>query len=335
MGYQVTIKDIALKLGLSVSTVSRALSDHPDISNRTKKLVKELADLLGYKPNQIALNLRNRTTKTLGLVIPEIRHLYFSTVISGVEEIAYKKNYSVSICQSNESYKREFLNIQNLLSNRVDGLLVSLSKETTDISHLRKIIENDIPLVLFDRVTEELNIDIVCNDDYNGAFLAVEHLLKKGCRRIAIFTMSDNISIGRNRLNGYKKALNNYNISIDDNLIFNCDTYLESLKIAPEILKRSDRPDGIFAVNDMTAIGVMMSAKSLGIKIPEELKIIGFENCISAGITSPGLTSVDQFGYDIGREAAKLLFDRINNKNNKLPPQKKYIKTKLVQRGST
>jgi len=335
MGYQVTIKNIAEKLGVSISTVSRALSDHPDISSKTKKAVKELADVLGYKPNQVALNLKYQSTKTLGLVIPEIMHNYFSTVISGVEDIAYDNDYSVVICQSNESYKREVVNIQTLLSNRVDGILVSLSKETKDISHIKKIINNKIPIVLFDRIIDDLNVDVVTNDDYKGAYTAVNHLIVKRCKRIAIYTASEHLSIGKNRLSGYKDALCDNNITVDESLIFYCDTYLDSMKITASILKRVDRPDGFFAVNDMTAIGIMMTAKALEIKIPEEIKIIGFENSISAGITSPGLTSVDQFGYEVGKEATKLLFKRIKNKQNEFLPEKRCIKTKLVLRNST
>lgn len=335
MKHQITIKDLALKLGYSISTVSRALSDHPDISPKTKKAVKELAELLGYKPNQIALNLRNKSTRTIGLIIPEIMHSYFSTVISGVEEIAYNNDFNVFISQSNESYKREVINTQSLLSNRVDGVLVSLSKETKDLSHIKKLINCKIPLVLFDRISDELNVDKVMSDDYHGAYIAVNHLIERGCKRVAIFSAPTNLSIGKNRYEGYKNALADNNLPIDQNLFFPCDTFSDGRRIALSVLKKAERPDGIFAVNDMTAFGIMLSGKALGLKIPEDVKIVGFENSFSAEITTPSLTSIDQFGNEIGREATKLLFKRIKNGFEDFLPEKRQIKTKLIIRNST
>ena len=335
MKHQVTIKDLANKLGLSTSTISRALSDHPDISIKTKKAVRELADLLGYKPNQIALNLRTKTTKTIGLIVPEISHYFFSRIVSGIEDYAYDNDYSVVLFQTNESYKREVLNIQSLMSSRVDGVLASPSKETNDYSHFKQLIDNGIPLVLFDRTTDELPVDMVSVDDYEGAFKATEHLINCGCRRIAFFSAPLNLSVGRNRFNGYKSALDAYNIPFEEKLVYYCDTLQESNKTARLILKKDDSPDGIFTVNDESAIGAMLAAKAIGLFIPNDLKIVGFENSKSASMTDPLLSSVDQFGYEVGKEAVTLLFRRIMSDNQYYNPRKVIIKTKLIQRNSS
>lgn len=336
MKRQITIKDIALKLGLSTSTVSRALKDHPDISPKTRTAVKELAGLLGYRPNRIALNLRNNSTRTLGLIIPEIEHYFFSAIINGIEEIAYKNDYSVMVFQSNESYKREVINTQAVLTNRVDGVLVSFSKETNDFSHFQKLIENEIPIVFFDRVIDSLPADQVVADDYQGAFLAVNHLIEKGCRRIAHFAAPQNLQIGKSRLSGYHDALLKHNIPFDHNLVLLADTFETARKAAHDILRKPNAPDGFFAVNDMSAIAIIKAAKELGKKVPEEVKVVGFENSKSAALSEPELTTVDQFGFELGREACLMLLKRLKDKNQEsFTPTRKIIKTKLVVRSSS
>ncbi len=335
MKRQVTIKDIAEKLGISPSTVSRSLKDHPDISVKTRNAVKELAKLLGYKPNLIALNLKNSRTNTVGLLVPEIEHHFFSTIINGIEEIAYQNNFNVLIVQSNESYLREVLNTQTLLGNRVDGMLASFSKETKDFSHFQQIIDNEIPLVFYDRAVEEMHADVVVVDDYSGAYDAVTHLIKEGCQRIAFYSAPQHLLLGKDRLHGYIAALENNNIKFDKNLVYSCDTFESAIKISQSILRKVDRPDGVFAVNDLTAVGVMKIAKNLGIKIPEELKIVGFENSKNASICEPELTSVDQFGYNLGKKAMTILLNRIKEDTPDYVPVKHVIKTKLIVRGSS
>jgi len=278
MKRQVTIKDIAEKLNISPSTVSRSLKDHPDISVKTRNAVKELAKLLGYKPNLIALNLKNSRTNTIGLLVPEIEHHFFSTIINGIEEVAYQNNYNVLIVQSNESYLREVLNTQTLLGNRVDGMLASFSKETKDFSHFQQLIDNEIPLVFYDRAVDNLHADVVVVDDYSGAYNAVKHLISKGCNRIAFYSAPQHLLLGKDRYNGYIDALEANNIKFDKNLVYSCDTFESAIKISQSILKKIDRPDGIFAVNDLTAVGIMKVARKLGILVPQELKIVGFEN---------------------------------------------------------
>ncbi len=335
MKRQVTIKDIAEKLSISPSTVSRSLKDHPDISIKTRNAVKELAKLLGYKPNLIALNLKNSRTNTIGLLVPEIEHHFFSTIINGIEEVAYQNNYNVLIVQSNESYLREVLNTQTLLGNRVDGMLASFSKETKDFSHFNQLIDNEIPLVFYDRAPNNLKADVVVVDDYSGAYNAVKHLISRGCKRIAFYSAPQHLLLGKDRLNGYIDALENHNIKYDKNLVYSCDTFESAIKISQSILKKIDRPDGIFAVNDLTAVGIMKIARKLDIKVPEELKIVGFENSKSGSICDPELTTVDQFGYNLGKKAMTILLDRIKNDSPNYEPTKHIIKTKLIIRGST
>ncbi len=336
MKRQVTIKDIASKLGLSTSTVSRALKDHPDISPKTRTAVKELAGLLGYRPNRIALNLRNNSTRTIGLIIPEIEHYFFSAIINGIEEVAYKNDYSVMVFQSNESYKREVINTQAVLTNRVDGVLVSFSKETNDFSHFQKLIDNEIPVVFFDRTTEELPADQVVADDYQGAFLAVNHLIEKGCKKIAHFAAPQNLQIGKSRLSGYHDALLKHNIHFRHDLVFLADTFETAKKAAHDILRKPEAPDGFFAVNDMSAIAIIKAARELGKRVPEDIKVVGFENSKSAAISEPELTTIDQFGFDLGREACLMLLKRLKEDDNSdFKPVKKVIKTKLVVRSST
>ncbi|NOU46748.1 MAG: LacI family DNA-binding transcriptional regulator [Bacteroidales bacterium] len=337
MKHQITIKDIANKLGLSTSTVSRALKDHPDISPKTRTAVKELAGLLGYRPNRIALNLRNSSTRTLGLIIPEIEHYFFSAIINGIEEVAYKNDYSVMVFQSNESYKREVINTQAVLTNRVDGVLVSFSKETRDFSHFQRLIDNEIPVVFFDRVTEELQADQVVADDYQGAFLAVNHLIEKGCKRIAHFAAPQTLAIGKNRLLGYHDALLKHNIPFVQSLVVLADTFETAKKAAHDILRKPDHPDGFFAVNDMSAIAIIKAAYELGIKVPSDIKVVGFENSKSSALIEPELTSVDQFGFELGREACLLLLKRLKDDEDitTFKAVKKVIKTKLVIRGTS
>ncbi|MDG1136182.1 MAG: LacI family DNA-binding transcriptional regulator [Bacteroidales bacterium] len=335
MKRQVTIKDIAEKLGISPSTVSRSLKDHPDISEKTRNAVKELAKLLGYKPNLIALNLKNSCTNTIGLIVPEIEHHFFSKIISGIEDVAYEHNYNVLVVQSNESYMREVLNSQTLLSNRVDGLLVSFSKETKDFSHFQQIIDNEIPIVFYDRAINNLKADMVVVDDYTGAYDAVNHLISKGCRRVAFYSAPQHLVLGKDRLQGYIDALENNGIIYDKNLVYSCDSYDSAIKISNSVLKKVDKPDGVFAVNDLTALGVMKVAKKLGISIPEELKIVGFENSRNSVLTEPELSSVDQFGYILGKKAASILLERMKDETANYEPVKHVIKTKLIVRGSS
>jgi DNA-binding LacI/PurR family transcriptional regulator len=329
----ITIKDIARELGISPSTVSRALKDHPDISQSTRDAVNELAKRWNYKPNPIALSLKSGSSRTIGVIIPDIVHFFFSTIISGVEDIAYERGYNVMMCQSNEKWEHEVKNIQTLVSARVDGILISVAKETTNFDHFRAASERGLPLVFFDRIVEELDTDRVIVDDEIGAYNAVNHLLRMGKKRIIHLSGPSNLPIARYRIEGYKRAMKEYRLTPSPNDIIKCDTSEEASDLIPKILRSNPRPDAIFAVNDLTAVQALIIAKHMGFKVPEDIAIVGFTNSQIATMTEPGLTSVDQKGYEIGLEAARLLLARIEDHNRK--PQTKIISTELVVRGSS
>jgi len=331
---QVTIKDIAKELGISPSTVSKALKGHRDISASTKKAVHELVEKWNYKPDPIALSLKSGLTKTIGVIVPEIVHYFFSTVISGIEDLAYDSGYHVMFCQSNESYEREVKAVETLLSSRVDGILVSVTKVTTDFKHFRKILENGLPLVFFDRICNDLDTDRVVVDDEVGAFDAVKHLITSGCKNIVHLAGPQNLQIGKSRKDGYIRALKYFNEPIDNDNIIRCDTREEARIVVPELMKRKIRPDGIFAVNDLTAVEAMRSVIECGFRVPEDVSIVGFTSGMISDITCPTLSSVEQHGYQIGREAVKLLIDRLEKKHN-LPSQTIVIKTEMVVKGSS
>lgn len=331
---QVTIKDIAKELGISTSTVSKALTGHYNISNSTKQAVKKLAEKWNYKPDQIALSLKSGLSKTIGVVVPEIVHYFFSTVIDGIEDLAYDSGYHVMLCQSSELYAREVKAVETLLSIRVDGILVSVSKTTENFDHFRKIKENGIPLVFFDRICDEIDTDRVIVDDETGAYEAVCHLIAIGCKNIIHLSGPPNLLIGKNRENGYLRALRDHNIPIDRNNVIRCDNREEAEMIVPGILKRAVKPDGIFAVNDMTASTTMNVIMKMGFRVPEDIAVVGFTGELISEITNPPLTSVAQHGYLIGKEAVRLLIDRLDKKHD-LPFQTKIIKTELNIKGST
>jgi DNA-binding LacI/PurR family transcriptional regulator len=331
---QVTIKDIAKELGISPSTVSKALKGHRDISASTKKAVKELVEKWNYIPDPIAQSLQGGKSKTIGVIVPEIAHYFFSTVIGGIEDIAYDAGYHVMFCQSSEVYAREVKAVDTLLSSRIDGILVSVSKTTSDYSHFRKIIDAGIPLVFFDRICNEIDTDRVIVDDEVGAYEAVKHLINIGCRNIVHLSGPPNLDIGKFRKDGYQRALREFDIPLNDNNIIKCDTAEDASVIVPQLLNRQEKPDGIFAVNDMTAAAAMRKVLALGYRVPEDIAIVGFTSGLIPDITNPTLTSVEQHGYLIGREAVRMLIDRIEKKNI-LPSQTKIVKTELVVKEST
>jgi LacI family transcriptional regulator len=331
---QITIKDIAKELGISPSTVSKALKGHRDISSSTKESVKQLAEKWNYKPDQIALSLKSGLSKTIGVIVPEIVHYFFSTVISGIEDLAYDSGYNVMFCQSSESFAREVKAVDTLLSNRVDGILVSLSKETVNCNHFRKIQENGMSLVFFDRICDDIDADKVIVDDEEGAYEAVKHLIDTGCKNIVHLAGPPNLSIGKNRKDGYERALRENNIKLDKDNIIRCDSMEDAARIVPGLFSGVNKPDGIFAVNDLTAAAAMRIVIDMGFKIPGDVSVVGFTAGLMSDLTNPTLTSVEQHGYQIGKEAVRLLIERLEKKHD-LPSQTKIIKTELVIKGST
>jgi len=334
MSSPITIKDIAKALNISASTVSRALKDHPDISRETKIAVNTLAANLRYKPNAVALSLKNSKTNTIGVIVPEIVHFFFSSVISGIEDVAYDAGYNVMVCQSNERYAREVINAQALDSNRVEGALVSVSKETHDFTHLQNLEENGIPIVFFDRAPGGLDVDSVIIDDRKAAYNATCHLIETGCQRIAHLAAPQTLGIAIERFEGYKQALKDHGIPINEDWVVVADSFELAGDAVRNLMHLPTPPDAIFAVNDMTAIGAIKTLQNMSIAVPQKVAVIGFSASFFSDITTPTLSSVDQHGYEMGVEAAKLLLERIGKpvvgKHKTL-----YIDTHLVLREST
>jgi len=333
--HSITINDIARESGLSISTVTRALKDHPNVSPRTKQLVYELVEKMKCKPNSIALSLRNQHTKIIGVIVPEIVHHFFSSVISGIDEAAIAAGYNVMFFQSNESYEREIMNIQSIINSKADGVLISLAKGTKKFDHIRQLLDDNIPVVFFDRACEEVEIDKVIVDDFEGAFKAVDYLIKTGCCRIAHFAGPQHLQISYLRKMGYVSALKKNGLKVDEDLIIPCDSYKDSLEITRILMSRSRPPDAIFTVNDMTAVGTLITVKAMGFHIPQEVSIIGFTDGLVSSITDPLLTTISQHGFEIGRKATEILIKRMSKEYDDLKPITEIVKTDLVVRDST
>ena len=331
---QVTIKDIARELGISPSTVSRALKDHPDISIETKRAVNELAKNLNYQPNAIALSLKHSKTFTIGVIIPETVHYFFSTVISGIEDVAYEAGYNIMICQSNELYDREKSNANMLYSNRVDGLLVSLAKETTDFGHLKFFLDNNIPVVCFDRANSELQCDQVVIDDYAAAYKIVDYMIQRGHKNLVHLAAPQHLAIGYNRRKGFEDALNKHGLPFSEEQVIPADKFEEASDVVENLILSGKIPDGIFAVNDLTALGAMRTLKKHQIKIPEQVALAGFGDGQNAVLTDPPLTTIDQNGYSMGKKAAEILLKRIKNPEEEHQSEKHIIDTELIIRES-
>ncbi|NOS90927.1 MAG: LacI family DNA-binding transcriptional regulator [Cyclobacteriaceae bacterium] len=337
---QVTIKDIARELNISPSTVSRALKDHPDISVDTKKAVNALADKLNYQPNIVALNLRQKKTNTIGVIIPEVVHFFFSTVISGIEDVAYQAGYNVILAQSNESYAREVAHVKALFNSRVDGMLLSLSRETANFDHVESIISKGVPIVFYDRMYNSPTSSKVIVDDYAGAKEAVNHLITEGCKNIVHLVGAPNLIISVDRLRGYKDALKENKMEINENLILSCDsgTFEEGKSVTQKLLASGTKFDAIFANNDPMAMGAMVAIKEKGLKIPQDIAIVGFSNWFFGELMDPSLTTIDQPGFEMGQEAARLLIKQIDmkEKDQYEPVEEiKVLKTRLVIRNSS
>ncbi len=337
---QVTIKDIARELGISPSTVSRALKDHPDISPETKKAVNKLAQELNYRPNSIALSLRQRKTNTIGVIIPEIVHFFFSTVISGIEDIAYDAGYSVIISQSNESYEREVMDTQALFNNRVDGILMSVSKETRDYKHIETVHKSGVPIVFFDRKCDAFESSTVMVDDFDGGYQATDHLIKQGYTNIAHLAGPSNLEITRQRKMGYKKALEDHGLRFSENMIIQDEISTDenhTRKLVVDFLQKANpKPDAIFANNDITALGAILGIKEVGMRVPDDIGVVGFSNWQFTSMTEPTISTISQPGFEMGQEAARLLIREIEAKEDEvLEPIHKTFKTELVIRGSS
>mgnify|MGYP000901079263 CR=1 FL=1 len=331
---QITIVDIAKKLNISPSTVSRALKNHPDISKKTIELVQKCAAELNYVPNEMALNLRIGRNNIIGVIVPEIVHYFFSSIVQGIEEIAHSEGFNVMLFRSEESYKKELKITNSLINSRVAGVLASLSKETDTYEHYQQILDNNIQLVFYDRICIGIITDRVVVDDYAGALTAVEHLISTGCRRIAFYSSPTHLEISKNRKNGYLDALRKHKLPIDEELMFVCDTREKAMELTPEVLAMDNPPDSFFAINDHTATGILYAVKQFGLRVPEDISICGFSGGDLALACDPMLTTVEQHGYEVGKTAAKLLIDKIKGVTQGQYTNR-IIKTKLMVRGTT
>lgn len=330
---QITIKDIARALSVSPSTVSRALKDNPDISQETRKLIKNYAREHNYKPNVLAVNLRASRTNTIGIIVPQLVHHFFSCVLSGIEKVAAEAGYNILVAQSNESYEQEVKIVHSFLAARVCGVIASLAKNTAQYDHYQDLLNNNIPIVFYDRICTELKTERVVVDDYAGSFAAVEYMIQTGCKRILFYSAAPHLEITKNRRNGYLDAMKRYRIPVDDSMILLCDTREHAIAITPDILESAECPDGFFAINDETASGILYSCKLIGKRVPDEVSICGFTDGAIAQSTDPKLTTVEQHGEEVGKSAFDILMEKIEGKEG--ARSNRIVRTNLVVRGTT
>ncbi len=337
MKRQVTLKQIAKELDVSISTVSKSLRNSAEISEDTKLKVQAFAKLYNYKPNNIALSLKNKKTKTIGIIIPEIVHHFFATVISGIEQVANENGYNVIVCLSNESFDKEVINMEVLATGSTDGFIMSLSKETQqkkDFHHIQEVINQGMPVVMFDRVTNDVLCDKVIIDDQMAAYDAVDFLIGKSFKNIALVTTVDYVSVGKLRTDGYVNALADHDIQVDEDMIVKIED-IDNCASKIEKLLQDKRPDAIFAVNELFAVTSIKLAAKMGIKVPEELSVIGFTDGIISQYSSPSITTVSQNGIKMGGRAAKMLIDRLEMDEENEQYTTELIETSLVFREST
>ena len=338
MKRKVTLKQIAKELDVSISTVSKSLRNSPEISEDTRVKVQAFAKLYNYRPNNIALSLKNRKTKTIGIIIPEIIHHFFATIIGGIEQVANENGYSVIVCLSNESFDKEVINMEMLANGSIDGFIMSLSKETQqkkDFHHILEVTSQGMPVVMFDRVTNDVFCDKVIIDDKTAAYEAVEFLINKGNKRIGLITTVDYVSVGKLRTDGYIYALQQHNIDFDERLILKIED-IENCKEKIHQFIEQNNIDAIFAVNELFAVTSIKLANQIGKNVPNDLSVIGFTDGIISQYSSPSITTVNQNGFLMGQKSARLLIERLENDDD---DEEFYtteiIETELVEREST
>lgn len=339
MKAKATLKQIAKELNVSVSTVSKALNDSPEISEQTKIKIKEYAKLKNYKPNVIGLNLKNRKTKTIGVIIPNILNSFFAKVFSGIEKVADKKGYNVITCISNESLEKEIHTLEMLSNGTIDGFILSVSEEAQKLqeyNHFSAIINDGTPIVMFDRIADEVECDKVVVDDFDSALNSTQHLINIGCKNIALISSVDNLSVGKLRAEGYLKALKDNNIPVNEKIILRTDSE-EDMKAKIDGIFDNNKIDGIFALDENDSVAALRVGLKKGYRVPEDLSIIGFADGILASRRlSPSLTTVSQHGIEIGEVAAKRLIKRLEeNEEETSDYETIVIKTVLKEREST
>jgi DNA-binding LacI/PurR family transcriptional regulator len=333
-----TMKDIARELGISVSTVSRALKDSPRISAERRAMIQQFAREHNFTPNVLAESLRHskvQPMKLIGVIIPEFTHFYFSSVLAGIEEEASARGYRIMVAQSGENYEREVRICQSFYENKVCGIIVSQAKDTKKYDHFERLMDAGVPLVFYDRICTGVNASRVVVDDYMGAFNAVTHLIETGCKRIAFYGSAPTLEISKNRFNGYKDALLKHGLRYDETMTRICDNRADAEAITPELLQQETPPDGFFAVNDDTAIGILYTAKRMGFRVPDDISICGFTNGQRAVACDPMLTTVEQRGVKVGEEAVDILIDQVEGLIPREKAERRVVRTRLVIRGTT
>lgn len=329
-----TIKDIALELGVSISTVSRALRGQPDVNAATRKAVMELSEKLDYQPNKAALSLLKKHTATIGVIVPNLDY-FFSTAIKGIDEAALEGGYTVMVCQSNESYGRELINTKRLLESRVDGFIISISSDTKITDHFKKIQSKGIPIVFFDRDVTDMQAPKIMLNNYEGGYLATKHLIDNGYSKIAFLGGPEKMTISNQRFDGYKSALKEAGIKFNPKFVEHGDFNQEFAYVnTDELLKAKQKPDAIFAMSDRLAIGAMLSIKKHGLKMPDDIGLIGFNNEPITGLLSPTISTIDQPGFEMGKTAARLFIEMMNN-DSLTTSGNIILKPKLIVREST
>ena len=339
MKRKITLKQIAKELDVSISTVSKSLRNSPEIGEETRLKVQAFAKFYNYKPNNIALSLKNRKTKTIGIIIPEIVHHFFSTVINGIEQVANENGYSVIICLSDDSFDKEVLNMEMLANGSIDGFIMSLSKETQfrgDFHHITEVINQGMPVVMFDRVTNDILCDKVIIDDQSAAYEAVQSLIDKGRKKIALVTTVDYVSVGKLRTDGYIKSLLDNGISFDENLIIKIED-IDTCEITIGKLLEDKAIDAVFAVNELFAVTIIKTANKIGLNVPKDLAVIAFTDGMISKYSTPTITTVSQNGIKMGNKSAKMLIERLESEENEEDENYKteIIETHLIEREST
>ena len=333
---EITIHDIAKKLDISASTVSRALKDNPIISSVTRKKIKKAAAEMGYRPNIMAANFRTKKTNTIGVIVPLINRHFFSSVISGIEEVAYDQGFTVAISQSNDKLEKEKKIAQTLFANRVDGVILSIGMETKEIEHLQLFSNRNIPLVFFDRIVDEIESDKIIVNDFEGGYKATQHLIEQGAKNIAHIGGPLNLKIYKNRQEGYQQALTDAGLKIKDSFIFNGNLNQDDGYNATEkLMKMEYRPDAIFCANDTTALSAIIYLQEIGIKVPDEVAIVGFSNEPFSQVVTPSISTIKQPGFLIGKKAAELIIRQINKTENKNNFETIVMPTELIIRESS
>ena len=333
-----TMRDIARKFGTSVATVSRALKDSPRISEERRQMIQAYAREHNFFPNAMGEALRHSRvmpSKIIGVIVPEFTHYYFMSVLTGIEEAAYARGYNIMVAQSGESYEREVRVCDTFRRYKICGVIVSQAKDTHKYDHYQKLIDAGVPLVFYDRICTGINASRVVVDDYMGAYNAVTHLIETGCQRIAFYGSPMQLLISKNRYNGYVDALLKHGMAVDQRIVRVCDNRADAEAITPEMLTLDHRPDGFFAVNDDTAIGILYTAKRMGFRVPEDVSICGFTNGQRAVACDPMLTTVEQRGKRVGEEAAEILIDKVEGIIPMEKVEKRVVRTRLVIRGTT